>query len=167
MTEDVVPNTQSEGCDYDNKKKNDSVYSSVTSARDGVLSVIDNHLADSHKLKVQSTLLQSAKEEIADILCSLVGKIPPDKEVEDFLFLPCDDVLALRHYTSDLKQTLSDYKEKLNKAEAAYLTLITRLNRKDEIIETIRTTLYKEVCNLKEKVCHHYLHPSPLLKTVM
>ena len=148
MTDD----TESESSIENYDKKNESVYSNVTAARDGVMSVFNNHLTDSHKLKVQSTLLQSARDEVSEILNRLVSKIPPDKEVEDFLFLPCDDVLALRHYTSDLKQTLTDYKEKLNIAETAYHVLFTRLNRRDEVIETIRTTLYKEVCNLKEKV---------------
>eukprot|EP01063_Lacrimia_lanifica_P008896 TRINITY_DN15968_c0_g1_i1.p1 TRINITY_DN15968_c0_g1~~TRINITY_DN15968_c0_g1_i1.p1 ORF type:complete len:1447 (+),score=522.06 TRINITY_DN15968_c0_g1_i1:84-4424(+) len=129
-----------------------SVYANVCDARERVTAILDHHLGDSAKLKVQSTLLQSAKGEVAEVLDGLVALIPPDKEVEDYLFLPSNDVLALRHYTSDLKLTLSEYREKLSQAETAYSQLFARLNGRDAIIDTIRGTLYKEVCQLRQKL---------------
>ena len=133
-------------------ERQQSVYGLVCEARDGVAKVLELHLNECGKLRVETTIVHSAKEEIAAVLDDLVAAVPPDKEAQDFLFLPSDDVAALRHYTSDLKGTLAAYKDKLARAEQAYKELFARLNRRDTDIAAMRSTLYKEVCQAREKL---------------
>eukprot|EP00755_Sulcionema_specki_P018162 Sspe_Gene.66213::Locus_39133_Transcript_1_1_Confidence_1.000_Length_3731::g.66213::m.66213 len=129
-----------------------SVYSSVCTARDEIIEVLDSQALDGTRLGVQGTLLQVIRKDVGEILNHLISQIPPEKEVEDFLFLPSDDVLALRHYTSDLKDTMSEYREKLVQGEEAYRSLFQKLNKRDEVIQKLRGTLYREVCLLQEKL---------------
>ncbi|KAJ9463354.1 hypothetical protein DIPPA_08816 [Diplonema papillatum] len=129
-----------------------TVYNSVLRAKQEVADVLDNHITEGHRLKLEATLLRCAKEEVEQILDDLIAKVPRDKEVEDFLYLPTDDVLTLRHVANDLKVKIIEYKDKLTTAEAAYNELFSRLNRKDVAIDTLRQTLYKEVCQLKQKL---------------
>ena len=138
-----------------------SVYELVCNAREAVGRVFEDHLEEAQRLPLETTVVTSTREEVEVVLSELIAAVPQEKEVEDFLFLPSDDVTALRHYTSDLKSTISVYKDRLARAERSYKELFNRLNRRDADIDTIRATLLKEVCQLRGKLSGSTIADSP------
>eukprot|EP01062_Namystynia_karyoxenos_P018260 TRINITY_DN1678_c0_g3_i2.p1 TRINITY_DN1678_c0_g3~~TRINITY_DN1678_c0_g3_i2.p1 ORF type:complete len:1396 (+),score=522.46 TRINITY_DN1678_c0_g3_i2:71-4189(+) len=137
-----------------------NVYRHVSDAHRRILKEVDAVITDARRLKgwcggcwkLQTTLFAAVRDDVDRCLQELLAKIPRDQEVEDFKFLPSDDVLALQHYTSDLKANMAEYREKLRKSEEAYRELFARLDSKDKVIDDIRDKLWRDLCQAHVKL---------------
>ena len=128
-----------------------TIYERMAQGKAELEELLESCIDTAKALSVENTMFLAIHQEVVAIMDNIMEHVPKN-EIEDDVRSASQDVMELRRYIADLKQSIRLCQKQIEMDENAYQDLFRKYNSKDKVIGEIRGTLYKEVCLLKEQL---------------